>query len=115
MDIEKLPGEGETQIICRTRVRKECENCGEPATYRNTYLNDGATGARRNPASSAYGRDNCSWCSDHDQFLCGDCHQNRHNIGVPDGFRWCSTFECVPRFAHMFLEWDEKQIEQETA
>jgi hypothetical protein len=100
-----LPGEGDTKLVERTRVRIECEQCGEPATKKHTYL---LPGARRNPASSAYGRDDCSWCSDHEAFTCDDCRQPR-----PDGYEWCSTFSARPSFAHMFLRWSEREIERE--
>lgn len=100
-----LPGEGDRKIVERTRVRVECEQCGEGAVKKHTYL---LPNARRNPASSAYGRDDCSWCSDHETFTCGSCAKPR-----PDGFEWCSTFSLSPentRFAHMFLRWDEREI-----
>lgn len=112
---DKLPGEGETKLIERKRVRRECENCGEPAFYLNTYLNDGGVGARRNPASSAYGRDDCTFSSDHDQYLCGDCHATVPDVGVPEGFGWCATFECCERYAHKFLTWEEREIERAEA
>lgn len=112
---KKLPGEGETKVVRRTRVRRECENCGEPAVYLNTYLNDGQVGARRNTASNAYRRDDCTWSSDHNQYLCGDCHQNAHHVGVPDGFGWCATFECGPEYAHKFLTWEEHEIQNSEA
>lgn len=107
---DKLQGEGEAVLVLRTRVRRECEGCGELAVYLNTYLNDGEFGARNNPASSAYGKDDCSWCSDHDQYLCSECHVQKHKIGVPNRFSWCSTFNCCDRFAHSFLEWREEEI-----
>lgn len=104
-----LPGEGDKKIVERTRVREECEQCGEPATKKHTYLLEGD--ARRNPASSAYGRDDCSWCSDYEAFTCNDCGQPR-----VDGYRWCSTFKVTPdntRFAHMFLRWSERELTPE--
>lgn len=110
--VEKLPGEGETKVVERTRVRRECENCGEPAFYLNTYLNDADVGARRNPASRAYGRDDCTFISDHNQYLCGGCHQTVPHVGVPEGFGYCATFEAVPRFAHRFLVWEDREIER---
>lgn len=100
----------ETKLILKVKEPRECGNCGEPASYKNTYLNDGQTGARHNPASSAYGRDDCTWCSDYDQFLCGDCHANCHEADVPEGFHWCSTFEKA-RLPHMFWQWCEVEID----
>jgi hypothetical protein len=101
-----LPGEGERKIVARTRIRVECDQCGEPATKRHTYL---LPNARRNPASSAFGRDDCSWCSDHEVFRCNTCEPQGGSIEPSvEGYGWCSTFEAVPRFAHMFLRWDER-------
>ena len=105
----KLPGEGDVKLVERTRVRVGCSQCGEPATQKHTYL---LPDARRNSASTAYGRDDCSWCSDHEEFTCEDCGKPR-----PEGYEWCSTFSVSPekpRFAHMFLRWDEREIAIET-
>ena len=99
--LEILPGEGETQTVVRTRIRHECYVCGEPAHYKHTYLLDGA---RRNPASSAYGKDDCSWCEDESRFVCTE-HKNERS--APEGYSWCSTFSATERFAHMFLYWRE--------
>ena len=107
-----IPGEGDKVIVERTRVRVGCGNCGEPAVARHTFL---LPNARRNPASSAYGRDDCSWCSDHEESTCGDCPRPRPR---PDGYEWCSTFTIKPdnlRFAHMFLRWDERELTPEQA
>lgn len=95
----KLKGEGEVQRVTRIRVRKECEYCGKPAEYKHTYLLDGM---RSNPASSAYGKDDCSWCEDAAVFTCVTCRPEE-----PEGYGGGSRFECGERFAHMFLEWDE--------
>lgn len=99
--MEKLPGEGTTETVVKTRLRHECDVCGEPAHYKHTFLLEGA---RRNPASSAYGRDDCSWCEDESRFVCAE-HKN--DITAPDGCSWCGTFSAVERFAHMFLYWRE--------
>jgi hypothetical protein len=108
--MEKLEGEGEIKIVRQERVRCSCGYCGEPAFYKNTYLNDGERGARSNPNSSAYGRDDCTWCSDFDDFLCPECHQANETDNVPDGFKWCSTFQ-ADRFPHMFLEWEKTEMD----
>ena len=97
-----LKGEGEIQLIKRTRVRIGCDECGEYAQFRHGFL---LNGARNNPASSAYRKDDCSWCSDKNVFTCVAC--KRPQI---DGYEWCNTFEAGDRFAHMFLQWlEEKQ------
>ena len=102
-----LPGEGETKTVTRTRVRIECEQCGEPATKRHTYL---LPNARINPASSGYGGDDISWCSDHEAFACDACPEPSF-----DGYRWCGTFSVAPdrlRFAHMFLRWSDREVKE---
>ena len=104
-----LKGEGDIQIIKRERVRIECEFCGEPADERHTYL---LPNARRNPGSSAYRHDDCTWCSDHEVFTCADCRKSEFLGHAPsaEGFEWCSTFALSDRFAHMFLHWKEIEI-----
>ncbi len=106
----KLKGEGETETIIRTRVRRDCDNCSAPATQKRTYLNDGPTGARSNPASSAYNHDDCTWCSDYDLYVCDDCVPADYEIEVPEGYGSCSTFKLSEQFAHMFLRWNEQKI-----
>ena len=108
--LEILPGQGDMEVVKRVRRRRCCDECGEDAVYRHSYLLDGS---RRNPASSAYGKDDCSWCSDEDRYTCKDC--KRPSI---DGYGWCATFPATGRFAHMFLEWHEvetSKVPAETA
>jgi len=97
---ELLKGEGETRI--QERVRVKCEFCGADATKQHTFL---LAGARRNPASSAFGRDDCSYCSDHHVYTCegGDCVRQARDV---EGYEPCSIFTCVERFSHMFLTWE---------
>lgn len=103
----KLPGEGDAKIIIRTRERRECEYCDELAVYKHALLLENY---RSNPASSAYGRDDCSYSSDDDVFTCGKCKP-----GIPHGFVEGSRFECGERFSHMFLHWTEEVIETTSA
>ena len=98
-----LKGEGEVQYVKRTRCRQECAECGEPAHFRHTYL---LGNARRNPASSAYGRDDCSWCSDAESFVCAEHERKRQ---APDGHDWCATFP-LATFPHLGLYWSEEKI-----
>lgn len=94
-----LKGEGDTRT--QIRMRRSCEMCGEAATKKHTYLLDNA---RLNPASSAYGRDDCSWCEDAHEYLCDDCQSE-----TPDGYGPCSIFSATAgHFAHMFLHWIEE-------
>lgn len=98
-------GEGDVKTVTSVRRRKTCEECGEVAVFKQTYL---LNGTRRNPASSAYGRDDCSWCSDKDVYLCGSCR-----IFAPEGYGECARFQASDRFAHMFLEWVEMPTDRE--
>ena len=95
----KLGEERKTKEIC---VEHVCEECGEPAVYKHTYLLEGA---RRNSASSAYGKDDCSWCEDECRFACEE-HKDEVRRDNPRGMSWCSTY---PRknFEHMFLYWEK--------
>lgn len=102
--LDVLPGEGEQKTITRIRVREECGQCGEPAHFKATYLLEG--NARANPASEAYRQDDCSWCSDYEEFFCRVCltggwHPSR------EGYSPCSLFPASEQFAHMFLRWRE--------
>ncbi len=102
MELELLPGEGDTKTVVSTRVRIECDECGAPAKYKHTFLLENA---RRNPASSAYGHDDCSYCEDGCLYVCED-HKNLKT--APPGQSWCATFTAVPKFAHMFLRWADE-------
>lgn len=99
--LDTLPGEGDTKTVVKKRLRQECEVCGEPAHFKHTFLFDNA---RRNPASSAYGKDDCTWCEDASKFVCVE-HKNQRDPLV--GYGWCSTFSATERFAHLFLYWSE--------
>lgn len=99
VDLPKLKGEGDTRT--QVRRRRECAVCGEPATQRLTYLMDNA---RSNPASSAYRHDDCSWCSDAEDFSC-DAHRREMELDAPEGMSWCSAFS-GDRFSHMLLCWE---------
>lgn len=98
-----LKGEGNVTYIMRTMRRHECDVCGEAADFRLTYL---LLGSRRNPASSAYGKDDCSWCSDAERFVCKD-HQ--HPYPAPDGHDWCGSFPFV-NFPHLGLYAHDEKI-----
>lgn len=100
-----LKGEGDVKVVVKTRRRHECHDCGDPATKAITYL---LHDARRNPASKAYGRDDCSFCSDATQYSCDPC-QRRVENDAPDGMRWCSTFSAGGRYDHLLLYWEEKE------
>ncbi len=83
-----------------TDERILCDYCGEnPADQKHTYL---LPGARINPDSAAFGRDDCSWCSDHEAFSCQPC-RSRMRTRHPDveGYGKCSTF-FFERMPHLF-------------
>ena len=96
--LDTLPGEGEVETTTQRRVRRSCDLCGEPAHKKVTYL---LPNYRSNPASAAYGRDDCSWCEDAAVFVCRTCRPEAP-VGFPNE---CSTFPATERFAHMFLIW----------
>lgn len=90
--------EGTRRIITQEYIRHECELCGEPATKRHSYL---LPDARRNPASSGYGKDDISWCADDEAFTCDGCRDPAR-----DGMAWCGAFS-GERFHHMLHFWLE--------
>ena len=100
--LDTLPGEGDVQTITRRRVRETCCECDEPAHYKVAFLLDGA---RSNPASTAYGQDDCTWCEDDSRFACRE-HRREVQRHPPAGYVECSTFPATERFAHMFLRWE---------
>lgn len=102
-DIESplLPGEGDTRVQVRRRVF--CSVCGGLATRKLTYLLDNA---RSNPASAAYRHDDCSWCSDAEDFAC-EHHKREVERNAPEGMSWCSTFDGMSR-PHMLLRWENE-------
>ena len=96
--LDELPGEGESRTTTEIRQRIICDECGEPAHFKHSYLLGG--NARANPASSAYQQDDCSWCEDERRFTCKTCKRP-----PVDGYSWCSTFPAKEQFKHMFLKW----------
>lgn len=103
----QLKGEGERKYVVQERVRRECDNCGEPATKRHTFC---YVNGRRNPASSMYGRDDCTYCSDRDAFACDACDQEVRRVCCPDGMNWGGTFSDGYGNDHMFLRWTEREV-----
>lgn len=102
--LDTLPKENSASIVVRKQVRRECELCGEPAHFKHTWL---LAGARSNPASNAYGRDDCSWCEDDCTYACRSCTAK---VRPPDGYGSCSVFGANDRFSHMFLVEDNELI-----
>lgn len=92
-----------TKYIKRVSYPRSCDVCGEDATQRHTFL---LPNARTNAASSGYGKDDISWCSDGDGYTCAD-HSER-DLEMP-GMRWCSTY-LRERFGHMFVETHDTDV-----
>ena len=90
-----------TTEICK---EQECEVCGEPAKYQHTFL---LQNARSNPCSSAYRKDDCSWCSDEDKYACEE-HKEEVRRDTPGGMSPCATFPRNERFEHLFLYWGKQ-------
>lgn len=97
--LDILPGEGKVETETYQWERHLCNECGEPAHYKCTFLYEGY---RTNRASSAYGHDDCSWCVDEYAFAC-EKHRVEVRDNPPDGMVECSVFPASERFAHMFL------------
>lgn len=91
-----------TKEICKSR---DCEICGEKATARLTFL---LPSCRSNPASSAYGKDDCSWCSDAEMFVCKEHEKDRYKIAKELNMEWCGLFPNTEKFKHMFLYWHKE-------
>jgi hypothetical protein len=99
--LDVLPGEDETKTIVSVRRRVQCEFCEEPAHFRHTFL---LANARQNPASSAYGHDDCTYCHDTERFSCR-AHEPQGSADSVPGYGYCATFPANKRFAHLFLKW----------
>lgn len=80
------------------RERHICEQCGEPAHFMHDFLMENY---RTNRASKAYGKDDCSWCSDTSVFVCRDCKPETPAGHDPGS----SVFPATEQFAHLFLYW----------
>ena len=109
-----LDGEGDIQVIHRARERIPCDYCDNTPDQLNTYL---LPNARHNPKSSAYGRDDCSWSSDHNVFSCEQCRKENFGGTRPniEGYEPCATIPLTKQFSHLFLRWREKDITSKKA
>lgn len=105
-----LEGEGETKTILKTRVRRACDLCNKPATYRISFM---LKNFRSNPASSGYHRDDCTWCSDEDRYSC-DEHKKKveqtYTFKLDAGYQWGGTWS-LARSPHMGLYWKEEELD----
>ena len=106
-ELQRKPQAGDKRITVAEYRRRSCHYCGEDATRRVTYLLDRA---RINRQSSAYGKDDCSWCSDGERHVCEAC-VGKAEHDAPEGMGYCATFDGRgERFSHMVHEW--VQIDQ---
>lgn len=94
---------GQTRTIKQRYSRRRCKYCEELATHKLTFL---LPNARNNPASSAYGKDDCSWCSDEAVFVCDEHEKDNRKIARELGMGWCASFD-YERFKHMFEYWED--------
>ena len=102
---EKIMKEGEVRILKQVCKRRECEVCSEPASHMLSFL---LPNARGNPASSACGKDDISWCSDMKMFVCEAHEKDRRRLAGEKGMEWCATYS-FDRFKHMFLYWEKEK------
>lgn len=101
--LDVLPGEGDIQTITRRLVRETCVECDKPAHFKVSFL---LAGYRCNPASAAYGKDDCSWCEDDHCFVCRE-HRDMYVHNPPAGYASASIYPATKQFKHMFLRWEE--------
>ena len=91
-------GDKRTQIA----TRRECEYCSKLAVSKFSFL---LPNYRTNPASSAYGKDDCSRCSDHIVYTCAE-HGEPWPTVEPYG--QASGRYPYENFKHLFLLWKDE-------
>ena len=97
--------EGDTRTIEQVCKRRTCEKCGEQATHKLTFL---LPNARTNPASKAYGRDDCSRCADAHMFVCVKHKEDEDEIAGELGMTWAGTWDGAygGKWKPPFLYWE---------
>lgn len=104
MNTDKKSEVGDIRITTITEklLEHECAECGEPADYQLTFL---LPNARTNPHSKAYGKDDCSWASDHVEYACAEHQTKVRNDTISDrAVDWCAAFP-KSAFPHLFAYW----------
>ena len=92
---------GDVKITKQIRRWQACEECGYPAKYKIAFLLEGF---RHNPASSGYGRDDCSWCSDLEIFA---CEKHKRTLDrAPQGYHHGSCIFTLRKLKHMGFYWE---------
>lgn len=102
-----LKGEGDVQYVKRTRCRRDCDVCGEPADYKRglSLIN-----ARNNPASSGYGKDDISWCTDGEKYL---CEAHKMEFLAPTGYTNAGLWT-LSTYPHLGLYWCDEIVKAES-
>lgn len=95
---------GDTKTEKYVRCWHECQLCKLPARYSIAFI---LPNARSNPASTAYGRDDISWCSDDELFACKEHLRDVETISeiMNKPMKWCATFT-LKSYKHMGFYWD---------
>ena len=91
---------GEVEIRKYKWLWRDCELCDRPASWRVTFLDDGYAGCRRNPSSSAYGKDDCSWCSDYEVYACKTHMREVERLNPLPNHNHCASFP-LKKFKNM--------------
>ncbi|HDY88492.1 MAG TPA: hypothetical protein ENH82_10345 [bacterium] len=92
---------GDTKTETFIRKWHECQFCELPARYRIGFT---LPNARSNPASSGYGKDDISWCSDDQMYACEEHKKQIEHCH--DTMIWCSTIQ-LKGYKHMGFYWDK--------
>jgi len=85
--------------VCK---RRNCEVCGERADWQVAFL---LPNCRTNPKSKAYGKDDCSWCSDDVAWVCEGHHKDRYKMAKERDMEWAASFP-ADKFPHLVLFWE---------
>lgn len=99
--------EGDVRIVVERYERRKCDECDELAVFKFTWLLEGF---RHNPASTGYGRDDCTYCSDLDAYRCRKCAPSNDWLPDPDGYLASGRAEYLPDKSHsrrLFMEWHQ--------
>jgi hypothetical protein len=79
---------GDKEMVVYEWRWRACEQCDLPATHQLTFL---LKGTRSNPASSAYRKNDCTYCSDMERYACRKCYRRMMNQ-PPPGHVFCAAF-----------------------
>jgi len=91
---------GQIETVTKVARWHTCDKCNTPASHRVTFL---LSNTWQNPASSAYGQGDCSWCSDLDMYTCRT-HLGGIRQHPPRGYELCASME-LRRLKQMGFYW----------